>query len=237
MRRLHQTLLAMGLTAAVGLASATGGFSAQAARPNAANPVIGAHTFDLLTKLGSYHVESTWVATNGKQAAQTVHFSEDVNHKDYHLIATSSQNSNQKSEFIFVHGHFYVGENGQFQDLGSMGQQLAQPILQMTLGFWSGLFLDSGNAHFVGRVTTSGRSANRYSVVLVYAGPNASTGSGKPGLATVHFTNTVDLDVATHAPIRVVGSYTGKDSKGVVSSLKTNFLVSNIGKVGAIRVP
>jgi hypothetical protein len=177
------------------------------------------------------------VATTGKQAAQTVRFSEDVHGKDYHLIAQTSTTATQQSEIIFVHGHLYMGAHGQFQDVGPLGQQLAQPILRMTLGFWSGLFLGSSNAHFVGRVTTSGRPANCYTVVLVYAGLGGSAGSGHSGLASVHFTSTVDLDVATQAPLRVVARYTGKDNKGDISTLTTSFLVSRIGKVGAIQVP
>ena len=236
MRRIRHTLAALGLTAAVSLMTLAGGLSAHAAGPWAPKPTINDQTFSQLSKLGSYHVESTWVATSGKKQAQSVHFSEDVHGKDYHLILVSSDNGNKKAEFIYTHGHFYVSENGQFQDLGDMGKQLAQPMLQLSTGFWNAFFLDSSNAHYVGRVTTSGRPADRYTVVFAYAGLTGMSGSNA-GIASVHFTNTVDIDVATHAPLRIVGSYSGKDNKGVVSTLKTSFLVSKIGKVGAIRVP
>lgn len=237
MRRIRRTLTAIGLTAAISLVALAGGLSVQAAAPAPPKPTINAQTFNQLSKLGSYHVESTWVSATTKQKAQTVHFSEDVHGKDYHLIVQSSDSSKQKAEFIYVHGHFYVGENGTFQDLGALGKQMAQPMLEMTTGFWNALFLASSNAHYIGRVTTSGRTADRYTVLFTYSGLTGIGGSGNSGMTSVHFTNTVDIDVATHAPLRIVGSYSGKDNKGVVETLKTNFLVSKIGKVGAIRVP
>lgn len=236
MRRIHNTLAALGLTAAVGLVTLAGGLSATAAGPRSSKPVINDQTFTLLSKLGSYHIDSSWASTTGKQKSQSVHFSEDVHGKDYHLVVMSSDNGNKKAEFIYAGGHFYVSENGNFQDLGDLGKQLAQPMLMLTTGYWNAFFLDSTNVHYVGRVTTSGRSAQRYTVVFGYAGLAGISGSNA-GIASVHFTNTVDIDMATHAPLRIVGSYYGKDTKGVVSTLKNSFFVSKIGKVGAIHVP
>jgi hypothetical protein len=145
--------------------------------------------------------------------------------KDYHLILSASSGTTQKSDMYFVRGHFYIGQAGQFMDLGAMGKQMAAAMLPM---------IGAGrDVHYVGRVTTGGRPAYRFTVQYRVDVPVAGGLTG----AAEYFSNTVDVDVATRAPLRVIGAYHGDDGKGHKATLNTSFLVTRVGKVGAIRVP
>lgn len=231
MRFVGKAALVVGLTLATGLASVHGGYAAR----SGATPTLDSTIWNKLAALRSYHAESIMSSTATGQKAAMVRWSEDVNGKDYHLTVSSSSGGNQTSEMYYVHGHFYVGQGGHFVDLGDMGKQLAQPMLAMTLGYWTGLAQSGRDARYLRRVSVAGRAADRYTVKYAVIAPGA--GGNVLSAASAYYTNTVDVDVATHAPLHVSGAYKGSDGKGHSYTLNTSFAVTKVGKVGSIKVP
>jgi len=234
MRTTGRLAIIFGIVGFSGLLSVTTG---QAARPTSragGTPTLDNAMWNKLSALRSYHAESTLKWTGSAAKPGTVHWTEDVHGKDYHLTLISSSGSTQRSDMYFVGGHFYIGEGGHFMDLGNVGKQMAAAMLPMTMGYWTALTQDGHNVHYVGRVTTSGRTAYRFTVQYAVSAPGV--GGNPLTVARALFTNTVDIDVATHAPLRVTGLFRGQ-GEGQSFSLSTSFLVSHVGQVGAIKVP
>jgi len=229
-------VLVISLIVAGGVLNLTPGYAAQPARHAAATPTWDNAMWKKLSALRSYHAESTLSWTSSTAKSGSARWSEDVHGKDFHLILSASSSGAQKGEMYFVGGHFYIGQAGHFMDLGDLGKQMADAMLAMTLGYWTALAGGERNVHYVGRVTTSGRAADRYTVQYQAIVP-AGTGGQFTSNASAYFSNTVDVDVATHAPLRVTGTYRGKDGQGHTATLTTMFVVTRIGQIGAIKLP
>lgn len=194
-------------------------------------PTFDKTLWDHLSALRSYHVDAFWKVSGTKQKTETVQWSEDVHGQDFHLTISSAGSSGQQSEFYVIGDHYYVGQGGHFTDIGDMGKQMITPLLQVTLGYWTGLVASADNVHYVGRTTYEGRAANRYTVSYdLGAAVTLST-------ASFSLKNSVILDKATQAPLQVLGSYSGSDGAKNSFVFNESFKVSKIGKVGSLQIP
>jgi hypothetical protein len=224
--------------ALVCLVLAMGGVAGTTLTGHAAAPTLDPNMWARLAALPSYHVESTITESGAATGALAVTWTEDAHGKDYHLVFHTSGRSAQSAEFYFVNGHFYVGSAGKFADLGAAGQQISAPILAMTLNYWAGVTKDSHSAQYVGQVMTAGRPAYRFKVLFAVSVPGVTSGTTVMGGQSLYYGNTVDVDMKTHAPILVSGTYRSTGGqKGQNIALTTRFAVTHIGQVPPIKAP
>ena len=243
MRRIqtHRILAALAIIALGG--------TVDRARGTAAPPPLDGSLWLNLGRLRAYHADSTLdYAVAG--VSESLRWSEDVHGADYHLRetvmltgvpgATGVPTANvPPSDLYYVGGHLYVDVAGHITDYGALGTQAAAPILASTVGYWTALGRTDRNVHYVGPVIVAGRAADRYTVQWSVTVP---TGAGAPGLpgtkapSSAYFTNTVDVDRATHAPLHVAGAYRGRYG-ATESRLTTAFSITRVGAVGPIKIP
>lgn len=249
-RQIPRVLAALAVIVLGGTADRARGTAVRPARHSTPPPLDGSLWLNL-SHLRSYHVDSTLdYAAAG--VSESLRWSEDAHGADYHLRETirvavagvpgatsAPATSVPASDLYYVGGHLYVDVAGHLTDYGALGTQAAAPVLAATVGYWAGLGRTGRDAHYVGPVRVAGRPADRYTVrwsVTIPATPGAAglPGTGRPGDA--YFTNTVDVDRATRAPLHVAGAYRGRYGT-TESRLTTTFSVTHIGSVGVIKVP
>jgi hypothetical protein len=233
MRRLRAWML-------VCLVLATGALAGSAPAIHAATPTLNPKMWDRLVALHSYHIDSALKMTGGSTGAVSVSWSEDTYGTDYHLVmhaSTSSTQAAQTAELYYVKGHYYAGVAGHFADVGALGKQMSAPVLALTVNYWATLTKSAQGAQYVGRVMTAGRPADRFKVDYAVAVPGVTSGTSTTGGQHVNYTNTVDVDLQTHAPVLVSGTFQGTDAQGHAISLTTRFAVTRIGKVPPIKAP
>jgi len=224
---------------------------AAAPRPgrHSAPPPLDGSLWRNLSRLRAYHADSTLVyAAAG--LSEALRWSEDVHGADYHLRETitiagvpgaagSAATPAPASDLYDVGGHLYSVVAGRVTDDGALGTQTAAPIMAATIGYWTALGRTDRNVHDIGPVTVAGRLAERYAVHWGVALPAGAGTRGLPGTGTprnASFTNTVDVDRATGAPLHVAGAYHA-GAGSTQSRLTTTFSVTRIGAVGVIKVP
>ncbi len=233
-RVIIRTIAAAFLILAVGAATVPIGHAMTSA---VARPTLSPQMWDKLASLPSYHVESSLKITGSITQSVSLHWTEDSHGQDYHLTVSSSAANNAGGEIYVVKGHYYIGTSGHFIDAGSMGKQMAAPIKALTLDYWSTLAQNSRDVRYVGRVMTNGRSADRFKVLYALMAPGMATGSTISGSQSLSYTSTVDVDVKTHAPLRVTGAFQGTDGQGHAISLASTINVTRIGQVHPITAP
>jgi len=251
MRRIqtHRILAALAVIALGGSVDrARGGTAPRPVRPSALPPLDGSLWLNL-GRLRAYHADSTLdYAAAG--VSESLRWSEDVHGADYHLRETATiagvpgtagtaATSVPSSDLYYVGGHLYLVVAGRVTDYGALGKHMAAPILASTIGYWTALGRTDRDVHDVGPVSVAGRPAERYTVqwsvtIPAVAGVPSLPGAGTPSNA--YFTNTVDVDRATRAPLHVAGAYRGRYGS-TESRLTTAFSVTRVGAVGVIKVP
>jgi len=240
MRRIqtHRILAALAIIALGG--------TVDRARGTAAPPPLDGSLWLNLGRLRAYHADSTLdYAVAG--VSESLRWSEDVHGADYHLRETATiagtagtaATSVPSSDLYYVGGHLYLVVAGHVTDYGALGKHMAAPILASTIGYWTALGRTDRDVHDVGPVSVAGRPAERYTVRWSVTIPAVAGTPGLPGIGTpsnAYFTNTVDVDRATRAPLHVAGAYRGRYGS-TESRLTTAFSVTRVGAVSVIKVP
>ncbi len=248
-RQTPRILAALAVIALGGTVDRARGAAAPRPERHSAPPPLDGSLWRNLSRLRAYHADST-LAYAVAGLSEALRWSEDVHGADYHLRETvtiagvpgaagSAATRVPASDLYYVGGHLYVVVAGQVTDYGALGKQTAAPILASTIGYWTALGRTDRDVHDIGPVNVAGRPAERYTVQWGVAIPAGTGTPGLPGTGTpsnAYFTNTVDVDRATGAPLHVAGAYhVGAGS--TESQLTTAFSVTRIGAVGVIKVP
>jgi hypothetical protein len=219
------------------LAVTSGAPASHAASRVPANPTLDPHMWNRLAAVPSYHIESSLRMTSSTSSPVTVSWTEDVHGKDFHLVMHANTGSSKDAEIFVVKGHYYVGVGGHFTDLGAAGQQVSAPVLAMTIGYWTAFTDNPQKVRYVGRIIANGRHADRFKVNYAAMVPGVPTAGTEATGGSVSYANTVDVDLQTHAPLAVSGTFHGADNKHHVVDFSTRFSLTRIGQVPAVKAP
>ncbi len=144
--------------------------------------------FNRLMQLGGFHFEGTVQVTSTAMPSQFVQFTQDVDAAgNTHVVVTTQPGGPPAGDIYYVNQHLYIGQNGQYTDLGQQSSQQALDPYELYVLPFELTLSQPADLTKVGTETVNGLSATKYQINLgqsardyLQLSPNATFTSTTP---------------------------------------------------------
>lgn len=190
--------------------------------------------YENIQKLPGYHAESTLRGQKADGSTTYIRLVRDVDAEgNFHLSAWDKESDTPSFELYYVNKHVYMGQGGQFFDLGEQPLEQASAFYQIYDLPFAMLLLGAADLQPVGHETVGGLACTKYRAsfeqwVKLYLQAKAGVTYTSEGYLWI--SDQYGAIVKSNVQATLI-------EEGQTSSFSAETEISQVGQVGPIRVP
>lgn len=190
--------------------------------------------YENIQKLPGYHAESLLRGQKADGSPSYIRTVRDVDAAgNFHLVVWSEADDTPAFEMYYVNQHVYLGQGGQFMDLGEQPLEQAAGFYQLYDLPFTMLLLGAANLQPVGHETVGGLACTKYRAsfdqwVKLYLQARAGATYTAEGYLWISDQYGAIIKSTVQATLI---------EEGQTSSFSAETEISQVGQVGSIRVP